>query len=91
MYRTDTLEQVASVPVGNLPHGIWPSGDGTRVYAGLENGDAVAAIDTLTNRVIAPFRSARRRRRSSTSQMLYRTAPEPTICSRSARPVWPPI
>ncbi|MGO8513980.1 YncE family protein, partial [Rhizobium ruizarguesonis] len=39
--------------VGNLPHGIWPSGDGTRVYVGLENADAMAAIDTLTNKVIA--------------------------------------
>src|SRR5262249_59516800 len=29
------------------------SGDGTRVYVGLENEDRLAAIDTLTNRVIA--------------------------------------
>src|SRR5262249_52763893 len=36
-----------------LPHGIWPSGDGTRVYVGLENEDKVAAIDTLKNEVIA--------------------------------------
>jgi len=39
--------------VGKLPHGIWPSGDGTRVYVGLENEDKVAAIDTLKNEVIA--------------------------------------
>lgn len=52
-FRTDTFEQVATIPVGNLPHGIWPSGDGTRVYVGLENADAMAAIDTLTNKVIA--------------------------------------
>jgi YVTN family beta-propeller protein len=51
--RTDDFEQVATIPVGNLPHGIWPSGDGTRVYVGLENADALAAIDTLTNKVIA--------------------------------------
>jgi YVTN family beta-propeller protein len=51
-YRTDTFEQVASIPVGDLPHGLWPSGDGTRMYVGLENGDAVAAIDTLANRVV---------------------------------------
>src|SRR6266436_6510586 len=43
----------ATIPVGKLPHGIWASGDGTRVYVGLENEDALAAIDTLTNRVIA--------------------------------------
>jgi YVTN family beta-propeller protein len=44
---------VATIPTGDLPHGIWPSGDGTRVYVGLENQDAVAAIDTLANKVIA--------------------------------------
>jgi YVTN family beta-propeller protein len=53
VYRTDTFEQVATIPVGDLPHGIWPSGDGTRVYVGLENADKVVAIDTLTNRVVA--------------------------------------
>ena len=53
VFRTDTFEQVATIPVGNLPHGVWPSGDGTRVYVGLENADALAAIDTLTNKVIA--------------------------------------
>ena len=30
--RGKTPELVATIPVGNLPHGIWPSGDGTRVY-----------------------------------------------------------
>jgi len=53
VFRTDNFEQVATIPVGNLPHGVWPSGDGTRVYVGLENADAMAAIDTLTNKVIA--------------------------------------
>jgi YVTN family beta-propeller protein len=53
VFRTDDFQQVATVPVGKLPHGIWPSGDGTRVYVGLENQDALAAIDTLTNKVIA--------------------------------------
>jgi YVTN family beta-propeller protein len=52
-YRTDDFSKVATIPVGRLPHGIWPSGDGTRVYVGLENEDRIAAIDTLTNRVIA--------------------------------------
>jgi YVTN family beta-propeller protein len=52
-FRTDTFKQVAAIPVGDLPHGIWPSGDGTRVYVGIENGDAVTAIDTATNQVIA--------------------------------------
>src|SRR5262249_53659288 len=53
VFRTDNFEQVASIPVGDLPHGIWPSGDGSRVYVGLENADALAAIDTLSNKVIA--------------------------------------
>ena len=53
VFRTSDFEQVATIPVGNLPHGIWPSGDGTRVYVGLENADAMTAINTLTNTVIA--------------------------------------
>jgi YVTN family beta-propeller protein len=53
VFRTDNFAQVATIPVGKLPHGIWPSGDGTRVYVGLENEDKVAAIDTLKNEVIA--------------------------------------
>ncbi len=53
VFRTDNFEQVATIPVGKLPHGIWPSGDGTRVYVGLENEDRVAAIDTLKNQAIA--------------------------------------
>ena len=52
VFRTDDFTQVATIPVGALPHGVWPSGDGTRVYVGLENGDGVTAIDTLTNKVI---------------------------------------
>jgi len=46
-------ELVATVTVGNLPHGIWPSGDGSRAYVALENGVQAAVIDTLTNKVIA--------------------------------------
>ncbi len=42
VFRTDTFAQVATIPVGNLPHGVWPSGDGTRVYVGLENADGLA-------------------------------------------------
>jgi YVTN family beta-propeller protein len=44
---------VATVPVGDLPHGVWPSGDGSRVYVALENTVQAAVIDTLTNQVIA--------------------------------------
>jgi len=53
-YRRGVVpELIATIPVGSLPHGIWPSGDGSRVYVGLENDNMVAAIDTLTNQVIA--------------------------------------
>ena len=51
--RGDPPELVAAISTGDLPHGIWGSGDGTRVYVGLENQDAVMAIDTLANKVLA--------------------------------------
>jgi YVTN family beta-propeller protein len=53
VFRTDDFSQVATISVGTLPHGVWPSGDGSRIYIGLENADALAAIDTATNTVIA--------------------------------------
>ena len=53
VFRTDDFSQVATIAVGKLPHGVCPSGDGTRVYVGLENNDALTAIDTATNRVVA--------------------------------------
>jgi YVTN family beta-propeller protein len=52
-HRGSTLQLTATIPVGDLPHGIWPSGDGSRVYVALENGVQAAVIDTLTNQVIA--------------------------------------
>ncbi|HEY2625152.1 MAG TPA: YncE family protein [Candidatus Udaeobacter sp.] len=51
--RGTTPELVATIPVGELPHGIWPSGNGSRVYVALENGERCVAIDTVTNKVIA--------------------------------------
>ena len=51
--RGATPQLVATIPVGNLPHGIWPSGDGSRVYVALENGEMGEAIDTVSNKVIA--------------------------------------
>jgi YVTN family beta-propeller protein len=50
---TDHPTLVATIPTGDLPHGLWPSGDGTRIYVGLENANAVTVIDTLSNRVVA--------------------------------------
>ena len=51
--RGVTPQLFANIPVGSLPHGIWPSGDGSRVYVALENGVQAAVIDTLENKVIA--------------------------------------
>jgi YVTN family beta-propeller protein len=51
--RGSTPQLFATIPVGDLPHGIWPSGDGSRVYVALENGVQAAVIDTLANQVIA--------------------------------------
>ena len=53
VYRTSDFERVATIPTGDLPHGLWPSGDGTRMYVALENADAVAAIDTTAQKVVA--------------------------------------
>jgi len=53
VFRTTDFTKVATIRVGRLPHGIWPSGDGQRVYVGLENAGELTAIDTLTNTVLA--------------------------------------
>lgn len=51
--REPPFEQVATIPTGALPHGIWSSPEGARVYIGLENEAKVQAIDTMTNKVVA--------------------------------------
>jgi YVTN family beta-propeller protein len=51
--RGPAPELIAAIPVGDLPHGLWPSGDGSRVYVALENAGVAAVIDTLSNTVIA--------------------------------------
>jgi YVTN family beta-propeller protein len=73
VYRTNDFSKVTTIPVGKLPHGIWPSGDGTRVYVGLENEDLIVAIDTLTNKVIGTSPSAKPRRRWSTCPMPFQS------------------
>ena len=52
VFRTDDFSQVETIPVGKLPHGIWPSGDGTRMYVGLENGDALQVLDTASHQLV---------------------------------------
>jgi YVTN family beta-propeller protein len=51
--RGENPELIATILTGDLPHGVWGSGDGSRVYVGLENQDAVLAIDARANKVIA--------------------------------------
>ncbi|KJV35200.1 YncE family protein [Luteibacter yeojuensis] len=51
--RVSDYATVATIPVGAMPHGVWPSSDGSRVYVGLENDDKLAVIDTASNTVVA--------------------------------------
>jgi len=44
---------VNTIPVGALPHGIWSADDGSRVYVGLANADAVDVIETSSDKVVA--------------------------------------
>ena len=53
VYNTSDFSKVATIPVGKLPHGVWPSGDGSMIYVGLENSDALTAINTVSNKVVA--------------------------------------
>jgi YVTN family beta-propeller protein len=54
VYTTDgEAKLLNTIATGALPHGVWPSDDGTRMYVGLENGDAVQVIDTASDKVIA--------------------------------------
>jgi YVTN family beta-propeller protein len=53
VFRTSDFAKIATIPVGRLPHGVWPSGDGRRIYVGLENADALAVINTASNQLVA--------------------------------------
>lgn len=54
VYTTSaTPRLVATIPTGELPHGQWPSGDGTHLYVALENGTGMQVINTLTNQIEA--------------------------------------
>jgi len=53
VFRTSDFAKIATIPVGRLPHGVWPSGDGSRIYVGLENADALAVINTANNQLVA--------------------------------------
>jgi YVTN family beta-propeller protein len=58
VYTTDSSPRlVATIPTGDLPHGLWPSGDGSVMAVGLENANALTLIDTATNTVKATIAS----------------------------------
>jgi YVTN family beta-propeller protein len=52
VFETGNFAKVATIKVGRLPHGVWPSGDGRRLFVGLENDDELAIVDTASNRVV---------------------------------------
>jgi YVTN family beta-propeller protein len=54
--REPGFKQLATIAVGANPHGIWPAGDASRVYVGLENGDSAVAVSTATNRVLGKIK-----------------------------------
>ena len=64
VFRTSDFSKVATIGLGKLPHGIWPSGDGSRVYVGLENDAAWSPSTPSATRSSRASRSGRRRRRS---------------------------
>ena len=73
-------------PTGALPHGIWGSPDGTRVYIGLENEASVQGHRHGDKTKSSPrFPAVSCRRRSSTCPM-----PPPTR-KRTARPTLLPL
>lgn len=41
----DDYKQIATIGVGQLPHGLWGSPDGKKIYVGLEYSDQVQPID----------------------------------------------
>lgn len=70
---TNTPELLATIPTGELPHGLWPNGDGTRIYVALENGTKMTVVDTIKNRVIATIPSGQ-----SSQALVYVTNAVPT-------------
>lgn len=53
----DDYKLIATIEVGQLPHGLWPSPDGKRVYVGLEYADQVQPVDLETMKALAPIQA----------------------------------
>lgn len=48
-----TMESIATIPVGEYPHGLRPSPDGKWVYVANAKGTTLSVIDTATNTKVA--------------------------------------
>lgn len=48
-------QQIATIPIGVLPHGLWASPDGNFIYVGLEYADLVQAIDVKKQTALTPI------------------------------------
>lgn len=64
----DDYKQIATIPVGQLPHGLWAAPDGKRLYIGLEYADQVQPIDMETMKALAPIQAGQ-----SPQALLYAT------------------
>lgn len=53
----DDYKQIATIPVGQLPHGLWAAPDGKRLYVGLEYADQVQPVDMETMKALAPIQA----------------------------------
>jgi len=67
VFRRDDFLKVATIPTGSFGMGCGGSGDGSRIYAGLENDDDMVAIETATNLL-------RERMQADTSPLFFDTA-----------------
>lgn len=50
------FKQIDSISVGGLPHGLWASSDGKRMYVGLEYGDMVQPVNLETMEALSPVK-----------------------------------
>ena len=51
----DDYKLIATIPTGILPHGLWASPDGKRLYAGLEYADQVQPINLEILKAMPPI------------------------------------
>lgn len=52
VFDTKSFRKIATIRVGLSPSGVWPSGDGSRMFVGLDGEGALAVIDTASMRYV---------------------------------------